>query len=61
MFGLMIVLGVVSMVLGPAMGCALVGANFGGMALGVGVAVLMILGLCYLYELWEKKQEERGE
>ena len=61
MFGLIIVLGIICMFVCPAMGCALVGANFGGMALGSGVAVLMILGLCYLYELWEKKQEERGK
>ena len=61
MFGLIILLGIVCMFVGPAMGCALVGANFGGMALGVGASVLMILGLCYLYELWERRQKEERE
>lgn len=60
MFGLFITLGIGCMFLGPLMGCALVGPNLGGMTLGTAVGFLMICGLCYLYELWEKKGAERG-
>lgn len=60
MFGLFIILGIGCMILGPLMGCALAGPNLGGMALGVAVGLLMICGLCYLYELWEKREAERG-
>lgn len=61
MWGLVVVLGIVCMILGPAMGCALVGANSGGMVLGTATAALMIFGLCYLYEMWEKREKEYQE
>lgn len=57
MWGLIIVLGIASMIIGPMMGCALVGVNVAGFTLGVAASMLMIMGLCYLYELYRKRDK----
>lgn len=41
--------GMVALMLGPAMGYALI-SNMGGFTLGVGVGVLMICGLIYIFQ-----------
>lgn len=41
--------GIVLLILGPAMGYALI-SNMGGFTLGVGAGVLMVCGMIYIFE-----------